>query len=300
MSLARPTVNEVYGLDQSRYQREEREQEEYEKNFFARVRLHNKVFKTTYSHRLDDLNRAINELLPRNTPLQLMDVAISSGISTQEWIDGLISDGIDFHMVAGDISLNAFIVSVARNVQVLVDKRGYPVHIDLCGQGIDLSSAKIPRVASFVIRGSITRLLALDTPIIQYIKGRSENNESRFGLQCAPIMLVSPRLKKNANLELVEDDVTANVRPELQERFHAIRAANILNRSYFEPIEIRTILMNLKQRLRKNGLLAICRTTKDGENHGTILSLNETGRFQALMRIGQGSEVEESALDLDR
>jgi hypothetical protein len=299
MGIARPTAREIYLSDRWLPSLGEAQQEECEKRFFLRVRLQNKVFKTTYSRRLDDVNRALNGLLPRGEPVQLMDVAISSGISTQEWVDSLVRAGVDFRMVAGDLSINAYLLSFSKNLEILVDRDGYPLHFDVFGQGVELSLIKIiPRPLSFLMKKSIARLLMKDAPLARYMRGDSKECASRFGLGCVPITLVSPRLSKHARLEIIEDDIVSNRSPNLANRFHAIRAANILNRRYFGKGEIRSILINLRRRLRPGGLLAVCRTLRNNQTDGTIFSLNDSGRFQAVKRIGDGSEIEEDALSL--
>jgi len=70
-----------------------------------------------------------------------------------------------------------------------------------------------------------------------------------------------------------------------------IRAANILNVSYFSESILRRMISNLKMRLSKHGLLIVCRTKADRSNHGTIFQL-QGDSFTALGRIGDGSEVE--------
>src|ERR1700680_1755123 len=69
-------------------------QEERERIFFGSIRLKNSTYKYTFSHRFDDLNRLVNGLLPQR-PLRIMDVAVSSGISTLEWMDSLDQLGIE-------------------------------------------------------------------------------------------------------------------------------------------------------------------------------------------------------------
>lgn len=298
MGTARPTAREMYLSDHWLSRRSDSEQEECEKRFFTRVRLQNKVFKTTYARRLDDVNRAFNSLLPRDIPIQLMDVAISSGISTQEWIDSLSGEDFDFHMVAGDLNINAYLLSFSRSLEILVDRSGYPIHFDILGQGTDISLINfIPRSLSFLVKRSISRFLMRDARLAAYLKGQVEEG-IEFGFDCTPIKLVSPRLRENPHLEIIEDDIVSNRSQFLDKRFHAIRAANILNRRYFDKDQINSILLNLGRRLRREGLLCVCRTLKNNKTNGTIFSLNENGRFQVEKRIGDGSEIEEDVLSL--
>ena len=70
---------------------------EAERAFFRRIVLSNGCFKSTGPHRMDDLNAFVLPYLTPldDWPLNIMDVAASSGISTQEWYEQLSNEGID-------------------------------------------------------------------------------------------------------------------------------------------------------------------------------------------------------------
>jgi hypothetical protein len=100
--------------------------EDDEARFFSPLRLKNDTYKITRSHRLDDLNDLVNQLVPRRH-LKVMDVAVSSGTTTLEWIEALHKAGIDHDMTAGDSFMFGFIVSIGKNLHVLADKSGHPL-----------------------------------------------------------------------------------------------------------------------------------------------------------------------------
>jgi hypothetical protein len=56
--------------------------EDDEARFFSSLRLENATYKITRSHRLDNLNDLVNQLVPRRH-LKVMGVAVSSG--SQPW-----------------------------------------------------------------------------------------------------------------------------------------------------------------------------------------------------------------------
>jgi len=105
-----------------------------EKAFFRSIRLKNGTFKTTYAHRLDTLNEIVTPVLPRDRPLEIMDVAVSSGVATLEWMESLQRASIDFRMTAGDLCVRAFLLSFGRLLNVLVDRGGYPMQFDVASQ----------------------------------------------------------------------------------------------------------------------------------------------------------------------
>jgi hypothetical protein len=84
-----------------------------EDGFFTSLRLPNGTFKTTYHRRLDDLNELVLRYLPPKRPLDVMDLAVSSGISTAEWVTQLRQAGVAHRMVAGDVLVNAFLIEVS-------------------------------------------------------------------------------------------------------------------------------------------------------------------------------------------
>jgi hypothetical protein len=71
-----------------------------------------------------------------------------------------------------------------------------------------------------------------------------------------------------------------------------VRAANVLNRSYFDSAKLRLMVENLMGYARKpGGLIVINRTHEDGTNHGTIFELSANGP-RVVWRIGRGLEIE--------
>ena len=297
MSYRRPTARELYLSPDMR--RTEMEQDRAELEFFRRVRLKNGVAKTTHAARLDDLNVALLPLLPAARPLELMDVAISSGISTLEWMHSLSGAGVEFRMVAGDVSLKAYLLSYGRLVEVLLDKNGHPLHIDLFGRGMAGSgeSLMLGNLAAGIHRG--LKWLIRGTPIGTMSPAMLISEPASWGrISSQPLTLVTPRLKDTEELELVEDDLLAENDPRLQGRFHALRAANILNHAYFDDTTILRITTNLRARLAADGLLIVCRTGQDGANHGTVFRLNPDRSFSVAGRLGNGSEIEALVLGL--
>jgi hypothetical protein len=265
-SLRRPAIRDVYGSHAV-------PDEDTIRRFLALVTLASGVCKTTSAHRLDDLNQLVTELLPDDSPLELMDVAVSSGTSTQEWSEQLTSAGLTHHIIAGDIDIYASWLSLCW-ADLLVD----PTHerllcADVFGRGVNTGGEG---ARSVLASWALKRLVRFS---------RFLRSEVRH------VELVSPELRKNPAITIVADDIF-DVRPEMAGRFHALRAANILNRVYFDDDRLHAAIGNLRDRLRPRGLLIVCRTHQDGSNHGTIFRL-DTARCSVVARIGQGSEIED-------
>ena len=287
-----PTANQFFfpptALDNETWAARERE-------FFRSIRLKNGTYKTTHAHRLDELNEVVNALLPNHRRLEIMDVAASSGIATLEWMESLREAGVQFKMTAGDLCVRGFLLSFGSWANVLVDASGYPMQFDFFGKAIPSPPRRRLALTSPVLFLSV-HLLRWIVPGVFALGFRRELAHSnspalrRFGLDCRPTSLVSPRLREQDSLIIVEDDL---LRPgAFANRFDVIRAANILNRSYFGEQTLRTMIENLRRRLRPSGVLIVCRTHDDGSNHGTVVRLSHDAVFEIVGRVGDGSEIE--------
>jgi hypothetical protein len=282
MQAASRAVPTAYDLFCSGTVYDRAEREALETRFFSDVRLRNGTFKTTAYHRLDDLNQLVSAHLPADRPLRIMDVAVSSGITTAEWLESLQREGVHCEMVAGDLSVRAYLLTAGIGLRLLTDRDGFPLQYDIRGLAL--------------ARGARRRLrLRHAVPLIRLLRAaRSFRAALAAGKSpsCAvqPLNLVSDRLKTFQNLEVVEDDILNSA--SHPESFHLLRAANILNRVYFDDATLARMVLNLGRRLRQDGLLIVCRTLESGVNHGSIFRLVNGGRFAVVARLNEGSEIE--------
>jgi hypothetical protein len=243
---------------------------ETERRFFAKLRLPNGTWKTTYPNRLDDVNQELLGHLPEGRSLELMDVAVSSGVSTLEWSDQLLANGVRHRLVAGDIDPDGRLSSCGRWFAVLFDGSGRQPLL------LEVGSLTLPI-------GSERRLARpLLVPALRLFTRRSR-----------PVSLVSAALRRRPEVEVVRDDVTVPGR--FRQRFDVIRAANIVQPAYFDERTLRTIAANLRDRLRDGGLLVICRTGEDGVNRGTVFR-RRGDRLSSEASINGGSEVRDLVL----
>lgn len=289
--MARPTTREIF------FQKEASPalQEQLEREFFSRVALPDGTIKTTYSRRLDDLNRMVlphvRRLGPR--PLRIADVAASSAISTLEWQEFLQAEGVACRVSAGDRLFHASLVRVTRGFEALIDGAGNVLHLDVLGRGIP------PRAPG--LRGWVTALLGGAVGLALHLDHRAPAHAGRSSrqtgwLRSEPVLLASRRVIERGSVELVEDDLLAQNRPEQLGVYHVIRAANILNRGYFPEPVLARMVATLRERLRPEGLLIVCRTDAGGGNQASLFQWQTSRRFRLLERLGAGSEIEELVL----
>jgi hypothetical protein len=264
---------------------------ETERRFFAKVLLPNGTWKTTYPNRLGDLNERLLEFLPRDRELELMDVAVSSGVSTVEWSDLLRASGVRHKLVAGDLYPEGWLTSWGGWLAVLFD-----------GANREPLLFEVGRLALPVrSRGRLVgRVRPALVPLLRALSRRARRVDGgapapHRGLVQRPVSLVSPELRRRPEIELVRDDVTAT--GGFVESFDAIRVANLVQPAYFDQRTLEEIVMNLRDRLRDGGILAICRTTEDGVNEATIFR-RRGDHFSSEASLNGGSEVANLVLAL--
>ncbi len=263
--------------------------EKRENRFFNQINISGTLYKTTYYHRLDDLNVVVDGCLPKNHELHIMDVAVSSGVTTGEWVQHLESSGLKFHMTGGDIAMDVYMISLANIMNVLIGRYGKVFQFDLFGWPLPNSPMRI--------RGKIFKALSILLNFLiraKLIKNRRKQSGEREFLsnilfRVTPLKLISNKVRNVQNLVLIEDDIQ-NDNPDHHYKFDVIRAANILNKKFFDDEVLRKMVNNLRKKLKPGGILIICRTLAE-ENHATIFKLTDENHFQAIETLGQGSEI---------
>lgn len=256
---------------------------ESERAFFRTITIRNGTHKTTCARRLDSVNAVVNELLPRGRVLEIMDAAISSGVTTLEWMDAMEQAGIRFRMTAGDVCVNGFLLSFGRWMRVLVDEAGYPLQFDLFGRGIP-----------YPIGLRRTVLCPPLLPLTVACRWTLPALMPSLRRRATSVPLVSSDLRERS-VKVVEDDLLAA--GAFAGHFDVVRAANVLNRSFFDDEALALMCANLHARLKREGLLVVCSTDDGGVNHGTAFRLNAAGRLEVAARIGDGSAIEQLVLD---
>lgn len=298
ISSRRPTTRQIF----ESFASQARPDEATERNFFTSVLLSNGTFKTTAANRLDDVNEAVfsNVAGITDRPIQLMDVAISSGITTFEWYEQLKSKGVCCQITATDLIFYASLVNcLFDTLSVLIDKHGNILHIDAVGHGVlptkGVRGALIhPCRALFaaVVRAFFRTTMKIDKHLPPLRGEVTLAAEGRI-LKCEPITLLTKKLAECQNVRIMEDDLLAENLPEFDRAFHVVRAANILSRVYFSDVNLIRMVRTLIHRLKDHGLFILCRTMDGGANHATIFQLTPNRKLSVLMRLGGGSEIEE-------
>lgn len=252
-----------------------------EAQFFRMIRLPNGTYKTTAAHRLREVDSSLCQCL-KDMPkdLNVLDVAISSGVTSLELLDTLTQQGFKPRLTASDLSIHAVLSRLAGGLEVLCDSNGHI--LQLARPPLVKGRPHDPFTSLFraALQGSIVFLETLIRIGILHCRDSKE------------ITLVSPRLLNRPEITIVQYDLNDD-KPEWHAQFDVVRAANILNDSYFSPPILRRMFTHLSSYVRPNGFLVLSRTMDDDNStHGTIFTPMGDGKLSVVCRIGEGSELE--------
>lgn len=258
--------------------------------FYATLKMRNGTFKRTRASRFDEIEHAIRGVLAGRaaTIRNILDVGVSTGITTAEFADFLSSTGAAADIVATDLYVDAYIVEPFQGLRILADHDGWPMQYDLGGKAIRPWIRRL----DYLTLAFIPRMLAK-----MYFQ-RQAAALIRQGKHKA-VRLISPRLVNRADIKLIEDDILARSDAFLHS-FDLIRAANILNRDYFTERSLRRAVGNIHSYLRGPGaLFLITRTDASGRNAGTLFEIDDDLMFRAIKQVGGGSEIEKWIVERD-
>ncbi len=258
-----------------------------EQDFFSSLMTSNKTYKTTFRQRFADANPHLVAHLRECTsrPVRVLDLGVSYGVSTLELHEDLRAAGIPARIVATDVLNDACLVRVGPRCHVLLDDSGFPLRFDLpWGTMKPWVTADDYRSGRFILRKGINKVLTRRARRIVARRGDDE--------RITRVMLISPRLLANDDITVHSDDIT-HYNSAFAGNFDLVRAANLLNKGYFSEDALTAMIANAKRYLDANGgYFFVVRTHQDNSNHGTLFRLARNRQFEAVWRIGEGSEVE--------
>jgi len=249
--------------------------------FFSSLKMRNGTFKLTRPSRFAALETMLGPIV-RSRPADfrdVLDIGVSTGLTTAELAGFLESQGAAAHVVGTDLFIEAHLVDLMPGFRVLADPGGWPLQYDLAGFGL---RAWVRRL-DYVTLAALPRLFAR-TLLQPQLRRRIANGEAEH-------VRMESRALAGRDIELVENDIFQR-EPRFERRFDLIRAANILNRGYFGEDRLQAAIANIRAYCRGPGALLLV-VRSGGEQHdGTLFQLGEGGGFDVRARIGRGSEIE--------
>lgn len=265
-----------------------------ERSFSYGIRLANGTRRYTYADRLHDVNRWCEGMLPRAEPLRVLDVAMSSGVTTLEWLNALESAGHTVVMTGSDLLLSGLLIRATRRLAVLTDPCGDPLQYSVGRTALPSPAGgrnTLRFFAPLALLAAVRRLalsrrsgMARPTKAVSMLLGL---------VSCSEVDFVHPDLRRNARVQLQQEDLLTN--PDAH-KYHVVRAANILNRCYFSGEQLCTAIRNLGVRLLPGGVLIICSTSHEDTNAATALIRSEDDRLEIIDRLNGGVDVETMAI----
>lgn len=257
-----------------------------EEDFFTSLMTRNKTYKTTFHDRFSDINPYLAEYFQHHGPQtpKVLDVGVSSGISTVELYDDFRHGGLDVEILATDILIEAFLVRVFPKCHVLADPSGFPLRFDLPFVTVKPWVTRDDYYSGlFIFRKFVNTLFTHRVHQILQNPGDTRISE---------VKLVTPRALAKAGITVCVDDIS-RYNSAFKARFDFIRVANVLNKGYFSPTVLSTMIANIGRYLRPpHGSLFVVRTHEDRANHGTLFRRGDDQHFEVVRRFGSGSEVE--------
>ena len=250
-----------------------------EKSFFKSLCLPNGTHKTTAPARLREVDEVTATLIKGRKAISLLDVAISTGVTTLELLEHLERQGISTSGVGVDICVRANLHSVP-GLDVLYDAEGSALQV-----ATPLFARGRPDKSQSSVQSKVLRL-TMDLLELPLVRTCMQNLSRRRQLD-----LVSPRLTARSQFEIVEHDI-CRPQPKWEANFDVVRAANILNSDYFAPQQISVMVSNLASWLKVGGILIVCSTSaEDDSNHGSFYrKQNAAGKLELVYCLGRGFE----------
>ena len=254
--------------------------------FFHQLRLPNGTYKTTAHRRLSALDQWLVAQL-RQREFQMLDVAVSSGVTTLDLLDACAAAGFHASVTACDLWVNARIRRILPGVELLLDSQGHVLQV---------STPAGVKGRPHDPGGSVARraLAGVFVALERFCRTEGHGSPSSD----LPVRLVSRRLRDRAYVEVVEHDLFQR-RPDWSAQFDLVRAANILNPDYFDDAQIAEVVRSLGTYLRIGGRLLVARTDERNETAASLFERTDFG-FRLGGRYGQGSVVEAVVLAAHR
>jgi hypothetical protein len=211
-------------------------------------------------------------------PRKVMDIGISSGVTTLEWLREFDRRGLPVTMIATDLVMSVDLYAIGKHMRVLTEKNGHLLQIELFGRGI----RTFLRRRDYLTGGVVWRnaLCHVARPLL------------RKAVHQGTYQLVSPALRGQDRIGLFDDDILAPNPPQFARSADVVRLANLVQPIYFNEDQIKRAVENIRERCRGEGSIVVVCRNKGRSLEGSIFRMTATRQFAVEARLGQGSEVE--------
>ncbi len=243
-----------------------------EARFFGSIRAVDGTFKRTATGRLSDIDESlVRALAAMGSRIEsVLDIGVSSGVTALDLHAALTRAGHPVELTGTDLHADAEILTLFPGCRALIDREGFPLQYDIAGRSMRPWNRRLDYfTGAALIRPLLNRLL---TKRIARVRARSNAPANT-------VKLVTPRLTQSTGVSVVSDDIL-QFNPALAGRFDLVRAANILNRRYFDEAQLRTALACVGRYLKGPGSwLLVVRTHGWADHHGTLFRMAAGGHL---------------------
>lgn len=260
-----------------------------EARFFGLLKTANNTFKRTEPARLAKIDAALIASLAtyRCRIDTVLDLGISSGVTTLELMTALRAAGHRAQVTGTDRSLRAQLVPLPLGCHALVEPGGHVLQYEVLGRAIRPWERRLDRWTGMAMARALVEWRLREPAVTRAASGAGKE-----------VALLTPRLRRSNAFRWHEDDITRR-RDSFTGRFDLVRAANLLNRHYFEPAALRAAVANAIAYLSGPGAwLLVLRTHGASDHHGTLFRMDDAMRLSVADRYGRGSEVEDLVLNI--
>lgn len=256
-----------------------------ESAYISGLKMRNGTFKQTSPSRFASLEAPLATALAPDADQirEVLDVGMSMGQTTVELADFLGTLGIPAELTGTDLFIDAHLIDVGTNLHVLTDAGGWPLQYGYYGRAFRPWSSRL----DYLTLAAVPRALA-QKMLRKTLLRKIESADTRL------VQMVGQALR-DRKITLVENDIFTPT-DSFATRFDFIRAANILNKGYFAPDQIRKAISNIKAYSSGPGAFLLVVRTTGTENDGTLFKLSRAGGYDAVKRFGKGSEIENLVL----
>lgn len=262
--------------------RDQQGQSLIEQAFFRGLRLANGTYKTTYANRMSELDDYCASLATNLSDCRILDVGLSSGVTSAELLDKVLSRTSSAQLTGVDICLYGRVMRIGP-CEVLLDSNGHTLQVAYKNAGRGRPHSPLGSPARFILDTFMT------------LAGRAVR---LMRVPSREVALVSRGLATRPDAVLRELSLFIRV-PEWTQRFWFVRAANILNFDYFSRDDIGAAIGILIDYVQPEGYLLLNRTIDvSGENHGSLFQLKRDRSIKVIRRFGRGSEIESMVRDV--
>lgn len=236
----------------------------------------NGTYKKTKPNRLKQTEFELLALLAEiaDKPIMLLDLGASDGVTTLELSKALEKQGLlNFKIVLGDVSLALKRKSFGLFTEYL-SENNEPVLVKCGILGLELSKHRHEQ------NYSVSRL-AKSYLKLNFLRQRMKQN--------GEVSLLSPFVLKSDKIA-AEYINCLEQQTKFTEKFNAVRAANVLNLSYFPNEQLIAAVSNINQMLKNKGVLLISRNENEESENGSVW-IKLDGKLVWHKDFGQGSEI---------